>query len=163
MKESNKEEKLRELEKYRSLNIVAIDYFLETGTMKFQTADFNSNQYLQSMKNQVEGLYQKGSLTKLRQCFQNLTEPQRETEDLKFLVFLKERTGLEIDIFQRFYDRVDKIISKGKIATANQYQDTLSMVDKLTQMKKVDTLKIEALNSLLLDFEKKHLKKTNKT
>ncbi len=163
MKESNKEEKLRELEKYRSLNIAAIDYFLETGTMKVQTTDFDSNQYLQSLKNQVEGLYKKGSLTKLRQYFQYLTEPQRETEDLKFLVFLKERTGFEIDIFQRFYDRIDKIISKGKIVTANQYRDTLSMVDKLTQMEKVDTLKIEALNSMLLDFEKKQLKKTNKT
>lgn len=162
MKESGKEEKLKELEKYRSLNITAIDYLLETGKMQVRTADFDSNQYLQSLKNQVEELYQQGSLTKLRKYFQNLTEPQRETEDLKFLVFLKERTGYEIDIFQRFSNRVDKIISKGKIATINQYQDILSMVDKLTQSKKIDNLKIEALSSMLLDYEKKQSKKTNK-
>lgn len=78
-----------------------------------------------------------------------------ETEDLKFSDFIKERTGHEVNLHERFEKRISKILDQGEIKTAIDYHDVMTKVDYLTQRESVDQTLIDQMNSLLIDFEKK--------
>lgn len=146
-------DKLTELEKYRDLNLATLDYLSEN--MKITTNDFDSSQHYQKLKIEVNESFTKGRLSKLKQWFRDLTEMPRETEDLKFSDFIKERTGLEVNLYERFEKRISKILDQGKIKTANDYRDVMTKVDYLTQRESADQSLIDQMNSLLIDFEKK--------
>lgn len=158
----NKEEKQTELEKYRDLVLATLDYYLDNKEMHFKTADFDSFEHYKGLKTQTEELYRKGRLTRLKQCFRDLTEMQIETGDLKFNKYLQEKTKYQIDIFKSYYQRVDKIIEKGKITTDNQFYDINIMLDQLCQTEPVDNEKIEILNKLIGDYEQRQSRKTRK-
>lgn len=82
-----------------------------------------------------------------------MTEEPRETGDLNFERYIKEKTGYDIDIFANFQKRIEKIIERKKIKTENEYRDVLAMVDNLCQQTPVDQEKIDVLNNLLIDFD----------
>ena len=147
-----------ELKKYKDLIIATIDYYLDNDLMKIKTSDFNSVEHFKQLKEQTVDNFQKGRLTSLKQWFRDLTEPQIETVDLKFNKYLQEKTGYDIDIFKPYFDRINKIIEKGKITSDNQFYDLNIMVDQLCQTKPVDNEKIEKLNKLLLDYERRKSK-----
>ena len=141
--------KASELIKYRALVMATLDYYIE---------NFSGGEYFKSLKLQTEEHFKKGRLTILKQWFRDCTEQQVETLDFKFNDYLQNKTGYKLDIFQDYYERVDKILTKGKISTDNQFYDVSSMVDKLCQTEPIDTMKINNLNSLLTDFEKRKTK-----
>ncbi len=151
----SKEQKQAELEKYRLLVLATIDYYLENKLLQITTADFNAETHFGELKKQTESFFQKGSLGLLKQWFIDLTEMQLEGRDLKFNQYLKDKTGYEFDIFASFFQRIDKIISKGRITTDNQFYDVRILVDQLCEAATPDCRKIEMLNRLLLDFEQK--------
>lgn len=64
-----KDEKLKELEKYRDLVLASIDYFLDNKKLHFKTPDFDSIEHFKGLKVQTIEHFQKGRLTKLKQCF----------------------------------------------------------------------------------------------
>ena len=150
-----KQEKQNELKKYRDLTLATLDYYIESPTMKFKTADFDSEHHYGKLKIQVEEHFQHGRLTRLKQWFQDLTEMPRETGDYKFNEFVTERTGHEINLHQKFDQRISKILDRHKIKTANEYRDVLTKVDYLCHSKSTDQTLIEQLNTMLTDFEKK--------
>ena len=158
----NNADKDVELAKYRDLVTATLDYLIDNNTFRIKTADFDSDAHYRRLKEQTTEHFQKGRLSKLKQWFRDLTETQRETGDLKFNVYLKNRTGQEIDIFQDYYDRVDKIIAKGKITTDNQFYDVNSMVDQLSHAVPVDNERLTMLNKLLVDYEQRRTKKQPK-
>lgn len=82
-----------------------------------------------------------------------------ETGDLKFNKYLQDKTNYEIDIFKSYFQRVDKVIKKGKITTDNQFYDIGVMVDQLCQNEPIDNKKIEILNRLLFDYEQQQTKR----
>jgi len=88
-----------------------------------------------------------------------MTEMQVETGDLKFNKYLQDRTQYDIDIFQSYFQRIDKIIEKGKITTDNQFYDINSLVNQLCQSEPVDKERIEKLNGLLLNYESRKSRK----
>ncbi len=155
----NKEEKDAELIKYRNLLIATLDYHLDNPLMKIQSTIFDSDEHYKSLKNQTEEHFKKGRLTTLKNWFRDLTEMQLETGDLKFNKYLQVKTGYNIDIFKAYFQRVDKIIGKGKITTDRQYYDINEMVGQLCQAEPVDKSKIDALNKLLADYETRKNKK----
>lgn len=155
----NKDEKQLELTKYRDLVLATLDYYLENQLMKIKTADFDSDEHYKGLKLQTEECFQKGRLTMLKQWFRDLTEMQVETGDLKFNKYLHDRTGYDIDIFKSFFQRVDKVIEKGKITTDKQFYDINRIVDQLCQTDPVDNKKIEILNRLLIEFEQQKTRK----
>ena len=158
----NNDEKQAELTKYRELVLATLDYYIDNKEMHIKTVDFDSVQYYQSLKIQTEEHYQKGRLTRLKQWFRDLTEMQVETVDLKFNLYLKEKTKYDIDIFKSYFQRVDKIIQKGIITTDNQFYDINIMVDQLCQTEPVDNEKIEILNRLLSEYEQRKSTQTRK-
>lgn len=161
MKEGNlsKEEKQIELQKYRDLVLATLDYYLENKVMQIKTADFDSDEHYKGLKIQTEEQYKKGRLTRLKQWFRDLTEMQIETGDLKFNKYLHDKTKYDIDIFKSYFQRVDKVIEKGKITTDNQFYDINIMVDQLCQTEPVDSEKIEILNRLLSEYEQRKTRK----
>jgi len=158
----NKDEKQAELKKYRELVLATLDYYLDNKELHFKTADFDSIDHYIGLKTQTEEHFQKGRLSRLKQCFRDLTEMQVETGDLKFNKYLQDKTKYEIDIFRSYFERVDKVIAKGKITTDNQFYDINIMVDQLCQTAAVDKEKIEILNRLLSDYEHRKSRQTRK-
>lgn len=148
-----------ELAKYRDLVTATLDYHIDNKEFQIKTEDFDSDSHYKKLKEQTTEHFQKGRLTKLKQWFRDLTETQRETGDFKFNNYLKTKTGHDIDIFQDYYDRVDKIIAKGKITTDNQFYDVNSMVDQLSHAIPVDKERLTGLNNLLADYEQRRAKK----
>lgn len=154
----NKDEKQAELLKYRDLVLVAIDYYLDNKEMQINTVDFDFAQHFKGLKKQTEEHFQKGRLSRLKQWFRELTEMPIETKDLKFHEYLKSKTKYDIDIFQSYFQRIDRIIEKGKITSDNQFYDVNIMVDQLCQTKPIDNKKIGILNKLLSDYERRKTK-----
>lgn len=158
----NKDEKQAELAKYRDLVLATLDYYLDNNTMQIKTADFDSTEHYKRLKIQTEEHYQKGRLSRLKQWFRDLTEMQIETGDLKFNNYLQDKTKYEIDIFKSYFQRVVKVIEKGKITSDNQFYDINIMLDLLCQTEPVDNEKIEILNKLIGDYEQRQSRKTRK-
>ncbi len=132
--------------------------------MQITTADFDATVHYRQLKIQAEEKFLKGRLTILKQWFRDLTEMQLETMDLEFGQFLKIKTGYDVDIFKSYFQRVDKIINKGKITRDNQFYDISMMIDQLCHIEPVDINKIGILNKLIGDYEKhksQPLKKKN--
>lgn len=155
----NKDEKQAELSKYRDLVLATLDYYLDNKGLQIKTADFDSQEHYKGLKIQTEEHYQKGRLTRLKQWFQDLTEMQVETVDLKFNKYLQNKTKYDIDIFKSYFQRIDKVIEKGKITTNNQFYDINMMVDQLCQTEPVDNEKIGILNKLLSEYEQRKTRK----
>jgi len=151
----NTDEKTSQLIKYRELVLATIDYYLDNQLMKIKSVDFDSTEHFKSLKLQTQELYKKGRLTRLKQWFRELTEMQIETGDLKFNKYLQDRTHSDIDIFKSYFQRIDEIIEKGKITTDHQFYDINSLVNQLCQSEPVDKERIEKLNGLLLNYEKR--------
>jgi hypothetical protein len=158
----NKEEKQKELVKYKDLVLAAIDYYLDLKEMLIKTADFDSIEHYQQLKIQTEEHFKKGRLTRLKQWFKDLIEMQVECGNLKFNQYLKDKTKYEIDIFKSYFQRVEKIIEKGKIRTDNQYYDINIMIDQLCQTEPMDIKKIDLLNKLITDYEQYKSQQTKK-
>jgi hypothetical protein len=148
-----------ELAKYRDLLTATLDYLIDNNTFRIKTADFDSDSHYRTLKEQTIEHFQKGRLSKLKQWFRDLTETQRETGDLNFNTYLNKTTGQDINIFQDYFDRVDKIIAKGKITTDNQFYDVNSMVDQLSHAVPVDNDRLTMLNRLLADYELRRTRK----
>lgn len=162
-KNRNSIDKQAELEKFRDLVLATLDYYLDNKDIQIKTADFDSIEHYKKLKIQTEENYQKGRLTILKQWFRDLTEMQVETRDLKFNEYLKNKTKYDIDVFQSYFQRVDRIIEKGKITSDNQFYDINIMVDQLCQTEPVDNKKIDILNKLLSDYEQRKTKNKKPT
>ena len=158
----DKDEKQAELRKYRDLVLATLDYYVDNKELHLKTAEFDSVEYYIGLKIEVEENFQKGRLTRLKQWFRDLTEMQIETIDLKFNEYLREKTNYDIDIFNSYFQRVDKVIEKGKITTDNQFYDLNIMVDQLCQNEPVDNDRIEKLNRLLREYEERKSRKIKK-
>lgn len=148
------EEKQSELRRHRDILLATLDYLIE----RFEGinyGEFNAIAHFQQLKEQTEENYQKGRLTLLKQWLRDMTEEPREARDLSFGRFIKEKTGYDIDIFDSFQKRINKIIERKRIKTENEYRDVHAMVDNLCQQDSIDQDKIDLLNNLLIDFEDK--------
>jgi hypothetical protein len=156
----NKEEKQAQLLMYRDLVLATLDYYIDHTEMHFKTADFDSVEHYKEIKVQTEEHYQKGRLTRLKQWFRDLTEMQIETGDLKFNKYLQDKTKYDIDIFKSYFQRIDKIIEKGKITTDSQYYDITIMIDQLCQAEPLENEKIEILDKLLNEYEQRKVRKS---
>ena len=154
------EEKRVELEKYKELVIATIDYHILNKLIQLKTTDFDSDQYFEGLKEQALEHFDKGRLSKLKQWFRDLTEMQIETRDFGFNQYLREKTDYDINIFQSFKKKLEKVIDKGKITTDNQFHDINMFVDQLSQTEPLDNQRIAKLNNLLLDYEQRKIKKS---
>ena len=66
---------------------------------------------------------------------------QVATCDLKVNKYLRDKTSYDIDIFSSYFQRIDKIIRKGKITTASQFYDVKLLRDDLVISESLDNEK----------------------
>jgi hypothetical protein len=150
----DKDAKALELKKYMALVMATIDYTLDA--MEQTPALMNQlSSHFESMKAQAEEHFKRGRLTVLKQWFRDLTEGQIETRDFKFNQYLRDKTGYDVDIFESYFQRINKIIQRGKIVSVNEFYDCNMMVNELSQTQPLDEEKIATLNRLLFEFEEK--------
>jgi hypothetical protein len=152
-------QKEAELTQYRDLVIATLDYYLDNSQLWPGIPGSDGSAYFEKLKTQTEVHFQNGRLTMLKQWFRDLTEMPIETRDLKFNKYLQDKTGYEIDIFKAFFQRIDKVIDKGKISTDNQFYDIRIMADHLCQNDPVDEEKVVLLNRLLQEYEQRKSRK----
>lgn len=157
-----KQDKTAELVKYHDLVTATLDYLIDSNEFRIKTEDFDSEVHYRKLKVQTKEHFEKGRLSRLKQWFHDLTEAQRETADFKFNAYLKAKTGQDVNIFKDYFDRVDKVIAKGKISTDNQFYDVNSMVDQLSHAVPVDFDRVTMLNKLLADYEQRKAKNRSK-
>ena len=145
-----------ELEKYRDLVLATIDYYLENKKLK-TVEGYDAIEHFKNLKKEAQIFYEKGRLAKLKNWFRDLTEMQIETRDFKFSKYLKENTKYDIDIFEKWFARLDKIILKGKISSDSQFYDVKNFVVN-EHANNIEKSKFETLNKLLEEYEFRKLK-----
>lgn len=149
-----KEEKQIELIKFRKLTLATLDYYEEFYTIENIISDRDCLLW----KKEIELHFKRGRLTKLKQWFRDFTEMPIETKDFKFNTYLKEKTNYDIDIFKSFYNRIDKILERGKITTNNQFYDVMSILNDVSEVNKYKKEDILKLDSIVFEFENKNIK-----
>lgn len=156
---SSVEDKRIELKKFRDLVLAAIEYHLQDTSATIKTDDFNSVVHYESLKKQTLEHYNKGRLTKLKLWFRDLIEIHIEARNLNFNKYLQNKTCYDINIFETYFKRVEKIIEKGKITTDSQFFDISIMVDHLCSDHTMDNGRTRVLNHLLSTYEARKSKK----
>lgn len=152
----NQDEKHKELLKYRALVLATIDYYLDNKQLEVKTVDFDSETHFLELKLITEKFFELGQLTRLKSWFRDLTEVPIEGRDFKFNQYIKEKTNYDVDIFQSFFEKIDKIVKQGKIKTNQQFYDVRTMVDYLEgDCSKSNELRIQNLIEMLDDFDQK--------
>jgi hypothetical protein len=149
-----------ELVKYRALVLAAIDYWdNKLGFNNLSASGFSWEDHFKNLKEKTEECFQKGQLTRLKQWFRDLSESYIEQMDFKYNEYLNDKTIYNVNVFSDYYERVEKIIAKGKITTDNQFYDIKNYVDALFSVQNIDGQKIDVLNTLLNDYEHRNVKR----
>ena len=148
-----------ELIKYRDLVLATLDYFIDYSPMKFRSADFVSANYYQDLKTEAVEHFEKARLAKLKQWFRDLTEMQVASRDLKFNKYLQEKTNYDIDIFASYFQRIEKIVEKGKFTTDTQYYELKLMMDELNLSESLDKEKVTQLDAILSNYDARKARK----
>jgi hypothetical protein len=150
------EEKQLELKRHRDILIATVDYYIERyNYTKSEYGDLNLIPLYEKIKCETEEHFQKGRLTRLKQYLRDMTEEPREAKDFKYGKYIKETTGYDIDIFDTFKKRIEKIVERKSIKNEDEYRDVLSTIDYLCQSNIVDQNKIDILSNILIDFDDK--------
>ncbi len=84
---------------------------------------------------------------------------QIESNDFKFSKYLQNKTKYDADIFRSYYERINKILLKGKITTDKQFYDVYPLVSQQWQHPVYDENKIKILHELFGDYEQRKRKK----
>ncbi|RDC54392.1 hypothetical protein DU508_21980 [Pedobacter chinensis] len=117
-------EKPEELDKYRHIIIVTLDYLIEnyTGFLVFDDYDAGKEYYLQE-KNQVEKYYEQRRLDRIKSKLAKLTQNLYFRRDINYQNHIKEQTGYSIDLYDDLHLKINQIIQKGKISDADEFRD----------------------------------------
>lgn len=149
----NKNEKQAELTKYRNLVLLTLDYLIDNVDLHINTDDFDSKKHYLELKEITASHFQNGRLSLLKNWFRDLTEMQVETKNLNFNKYLQDNSIYKVDIFESFFQEIEKIVEVGIIKTDKQFYNVSIMVDHLCNTIPRDEHKIEILNQLLIKYE----------
>ncbi len=140
-----------ELKKYRDLVVATLDYYIVHLAFNNEMED----EYIR-LKTQTEEYYSKRKLTTLKNWFKDLTSDFIEDRDFGFNEYLIKTTNYDIDIFESYFKRIEKIIEKDQIKTDSQFYELKNYVDYLIQNNNSDKVLIQRINEILLRFESKN-------
>jgi CRISPR/Cas system CMR-associated protein Cmr1 (group 7 of RAMP superfamily) len=115
--------------------------------------------HYQQQKQQTEKYYQTERLDRLKQNLNSLTEYPRQTNDISFAGYIKEKTGCQIDIFENVQRRVNTVIEQNQIRNKKELNDVGIMLDVYKQHP-IDLNKLNILKGLLIEFSNKRVKKS---
>ncbi|NET32098.1 MAG: hypothetical protein F6K19_08850 [Cyanothece sp. SIO1E1] len=146
-----------ELRKFRDLNLATLDYLHELSDLNFDIPETDST-YYEHMKVLVQDCFESGSLTKLKNWFDDLSETPREVLDLSFNDYIQEKTGYEVNIHKKFEMRISEILQRNRIKSNQEYRDVETKVNYLSELENGDEVLINELNELLLSYYRRKIR-----
>jgi hypothetical protein len=106
------EEKQSELQRHRAILLATLDYLKERLGGSFVYDQYDPvTEYYQQQKVQTEKYFKQHRLDRLQQRLASLTKGLQNRTDLAFALYIKEKTGYDIDIFEVVRKRVNSIIA----------------------------------------------------
>jgi hypothetical protein len=93
-----------------------------------------------------------GKLKKLKSIYNGLEKESADNIMLEEYVFKK--TGIRLGMLERYNQKLNKIIERGKLKNENEYHMIMDQINILCQLEVPDEKMINDLNKLIIDFEK---------
>ncbi len=141
-----------ELDRYRDIILAAYDYKFEQEKDQLKPEQVNySENFYRLCKEQVEKQYQEKSLEKLKKSMEYSTSVYKATGDLKFIDFIKSKTGYDFDLFGNIYERMDKVIVRKRIANHKERNDAVTMIQLSRKTSKRQEI-VPTLRNLITEF-----------
>jgi hypothetical protein len=143
---------IKDIEYHYSISVAAIDYLISKDAQTIIYEDYSPVlEYYENKKNQLKIYLQKRQLSKIEQVF-NLISIRRQRElDFNFNIYIKDKTGHNIDIFENLIYRANIIIEQNYINSKEEEFDIVAAID-FYRKKNNDKSKIEILHQLLVNY-----------
>jgi hypothetical protein len=143
---------IKDIEYHYSISVAAIDYLILKEALTIVYEDYAPVlEYYENKKNQLKIYYQKRQLSKIEQVFNFISLRRQRELDFDFNIYIKEKTGHNIDIFKNLVDRVNIIIEQNYIGNKEDEFDIVAAIDFYGK-KMNDKSKIEILHQLLVNY-----------
>jgi hypothetical protein len=108
-------------------------------------------EYYQQQKVQTEKYFKQRRLDRLQQRLASLTKGLQNKADVAFTLYIKEKTGCDIDIFEDLRKRVDSIIAQNEIRNQKELNDIGTMLHFYHETS-ADGEEVEKLKALLTNY-----------
>jgi hypothetical protein len=136
--------KQAELERNKAIALAILDYLQNTsGRLILDEIDPEADNHRQ-IRQFIEESYQKKNLRRIQQIIRQMTEGLRMKADRNFGIYIKEKTGNDLDIFENLQERFDKIMEQQKITSEQEIRDAMTMISTYRQtpgnQEKIDLL-----------------------
>lgn len=147
------------LQRHRDILFATIDYLISLHGESFVLDNEEYiKEHFEGQKIQVEKYYRHCRLDRLQQKLSNLTNSLEKSIDLNFSTYIREKTGYEMDLFEKLKQRVDIILSQNSILNDKEESDIGTMLHYLIATSAAGD-KVEKLQSLLLQYHNKNTRK----
>jgi hypothetical protein len=157
-----KDEKTIELIRHRDITLATIDYIV-AGIDWNEIPDLRDdiNEHYAQQRRQTEKYYHARRLDRLQQKLENLIKGPQAHGDLNFDIYIKQKTGHEIDIFEKIRKRTDAIIELGQIRNDKDLNDVATFFNAYEDHPEYQT-KRENLKALIISFGQRSRKSPSK-
>ena len=143
------------------VNCAISDYYVE-----FTLNNLNPDEKLKSVQLDLmlpmfkshridsEKYHSEGKLKKLQAIYNGIEK--EASEDIMLEQYVFEKTGIKLGMLERYNQKLNKIIERGKLKNENEYHMIMDQINILCQLKERDDKMIDDLNKLIIDFERKY-------
>jgi hypothetical protein len=147
------------IEELKQVNCAISDYFVE-----FTLNNLNSDEKFRNIQLNVmlpvftsyrvdsEKYYLEGKIKKLQKIYNEIEK--EASGNILLEQYVLEKTGIKLEMSERYFRKLYNIVQRGKIKNDNEYQMICDQINILCQMKEKEEKLITDLNLLILDFEK---------
>ena len=124
-----REQKQTELQRHRTILLATLDYLEQHfgGSFVVDEVDFIA-EYYQQQKLQTEKYFKQRRLDRLQQQLARLIKGLQSGKGLDFTLYIKEKSGYDIDIFEDLKKRVAAIIAQNEIRSQKELSDINQML-----------------------------------
>lgn len=139
-----------ELYKYKELIKLTVKYYKEQGVFEGVETD----ETFAGIIEKSEQLYEKKRLASIKRLFDQITEMLVQIHDFKFNLYLQKNSSYEIDIFDRYKAKIQKIIKRGKIKNDDEYRLLSEFIDYQEEDGSIDKVNIDLISNILSEYHK---------
>lgn len=107
-----------------------------------------------SYRSDSEKYHSEGKLKKLQGIYKGIEQEVAENIILEQFIF--EKTGIKLGMCERYYNKLNKIIERGKLKNKTEYHMIMDQINTLCQLRERDDKMIDNLNKLITEFERKY-------
>lgn len=155
------DQKQFDLEKYYALVLATLAYLEQNLGQSIIYDDINPvMEYYHDQKIQTEKNFKQRKLDRLQKRFASLIKGLRNSIDLKFSSYLKEKTGYDIDIFQDLRNRLEVIFTQDDILNEENLNDACIALELFNQTS-TEEEKVRRIRALLTKYNQGQAKSKN--